>query len=148
MSIPSFNENGLLPQGIHTCSLDELRAVFGSFQKSDQRPRLMRKLEAFLVEVRASGIVRAVIVNGSFVTSKAEPNDIDLLLVLPSGHDFHADLGPAQYVVVDNRRVRRTYGLDALVAEENTSGYEALVQLFHRVRLQPRLTKGMLQIVV
>ncbi len=64
MAIPALNETGLLPDGIHTCTADELRARFGLFQTSDQRPRLMRQLEAFLAEVRTSGIVKAVIVNG------------------------------------------------------------------------------------
>jgi hypothetical protein len=146
MAIPPFDASGLLPHGIHNCSMDELRVRFGSFQGSDKRPRLMQQLEAFLHEVRASGIVRAIVVDGSFVTSKEAPNDIDLLLVLPSGHDFGADLGPAQYKVVDRRRVRRLYGLDIFVVENDSADYAALVRLFHRVRLQPRLTKGILVI--
>ena len=146
MTIPSLNENGVLPEGIHTCTVEEIRARFGSFQSSEQRPRLMRRLEAFLAEVRASNIVRAVIVNGSFVTGKPAPNDIDLLLVLAAGHDFHVDLSPTQYRVVDSRRVRRTYGLDIVVVEDASADYAALVHLFHRVRLQPHLTKGILRV--
>ena len=148
MPIPSLTEAGVLPHGIHTCSLDEVRARFGCFQTSDQRPHLMQKLEAFLVEVRASGLVRAVLINGSFVTSKPKPNDVDLVLVVAAGHDFHADLGPSQYVVVDSRRVRRVYGLDVLVAEESSADFAAFVRLFQRVRLQPRLTKGILRLEI
>ncbi len=146
MPIPPLDSDGLLPDGVHTCTLDEIKATFGSFQKSDQRPRLMQQLGAFLVEVRASGIVRGVIVNGSFVTSKPAPNDIDLLLVLPIGHDFHSDLGPAQYRVLDHRRVRRAYGLDVFIVEDDSADYTALVRLFHRVRLQPQLRKGILRL--
>lgn len=146
MAIPALNESGLLPDGVHTCTADELRTRFGSFQTSDQRPRLMRQLEAFLAEVKASGIVKAVIVNGSFVTSKEAPNDVDLLLVLPAGHDFRADLGPPQYMVVNRRRVRRVYGLDVFVVQEDSADYAALMRLFQRVRLQPRLTKGILRL--
>jgi hypothetical protein len=128
MAIPALNESGLLPDGVHTCTTDELHARFGSFQTSDQRPRLMRQLEAFLAEVKASGIVKAVIVNGSFVTSKEVPNDVDLLLVLPVGHDFRADLGPAQYMVVNRRRVKRVHGLDLFVVQEESADYAALVR--------------------
>jgi len=106
----------------------------------------MRLLEAFLAEVKASGIVRAVIVNGSFVTGQEAPNDVDLLLVLSAGHDFRADLGPAQYMVVNRRRVRRVYGLDIFVVQEDSADYAALVRLFQRVRLQPQLTKGILRL--
>jgi hypothetical protein len=146
MAIPRLDKNGLLPEGIHTCPIEELRGRFGCFQGSDQRPRLMRQLEAYVLEVRASRIVRAVLINGSFVTSKPAPNDIDLVLVLPPGHDFKADLGPAQYMVVDSRRVRRAYGLDVLIAEEGSAEYAALVRLFGRVRLQPGQAKGILKL--
>ena len=110
MPIPSLTAAGFLPAGVHICELDEARVRFGGFQGSDRRPNLMGKLETFLTEVRASKIVQAVIVNGSFVTSQETPNDIDLLLVLPTGHDFRADLRPGQYMVVNRRRVRRNYG--------------------------------------
>ena len=146
MSIPALEVTGLLASGIHACNVDEIRARFGRFQGSDRRPRLMQKLEAFLVELRASAIVRAVIIDGSFVTMEESPNDVDLLIVLPSGHDFRSELGPAQYKVLDRRRVRRTFGLDILVAEEGSEDYTALVSFFHRVRLQPQLTKGILRL--
>jgi len=106
----------------------------------------MRAFDSFLAEARAVGIVRALIVNGSFVTAKAAPNDVDLLLVLPTGHDFHADLGLAQYNVVDRQRVRRVYGFDVFVAEENSADYAALIRFFQRVRLQPGRSKGILRV--
>ena len=106
----------------------------------------MAKLETFVDELRASGMVRAIIVNGSFVTNKEAPNDIDLLIVLRTGHDFRADLTPTQYRVVDRRRIRRVYGLDVFVVEEHSADYAALIRLFHRVRLQPHLVKGILRI--
>ena len=90
--------------------------------------------------------MRAVVVDGSFVTGQHTPIDIDLLLVLTNGHDFHADLAPAQYMVVNRRRVNRVYGLDIFIVEESSEDYAALVRLFQRVRLQPGLTKGILRI--
>jgi len=106
----------------------------------------MEKFRAFVAELRSAGIVRAIIVNGSFTTKVAVPNDIDLLVVLAPGHDFRADLTPSQYLVMDRRRVRRAYGLDVFVVEENSADFVALVRLFHRVRLKPLLKKGMLRI--
>jgi len=89
----------------------------------------MEKLEAFLAEVRASRIVRAIVVDGSFVTSQEKPNDIDLLLVLPMGHAFRADLSPVQYIIIDRRRVTRKYKLDVFVVEDHSADYAALVPL-------------------
>ena len=84
MPIPDLNEDGLLPEGIHEASLEEVRERFGRFQRTDRRPELFSKLALFLTEVRACGLVEAVIVDGSFVTAKDEPSDIDLILVLRS----------------------------------------------------------------
>ena len=141
-----MNETGLLPQGIHNCSVSELRARFGIFQTSDRRPRLMQKLEAFLAEAKASRIVRAVIVNGSFVTSKEDPNDIDLIIVVAAEHDFRSDLKPTEYNVLSKQRVRRRFGFDLLVAREGSIEYVRWTEFFEQVRLEPDRRKGILEL--
>ncbi len=117
MSIPALDEHGFLPPGVHLCALSEVREQFGRFRGSDHRVRLFQKLETFLSEANSARLLRAVVVNGSFVTGKPLPNDIDLLLVLPAGHDFKADLGPAQYNLVDRPRVKQVYGFDVFVGK-------------------------------
>lgn len=146
MPIPMLNESGLLPPGVHLCTLAEVRDRFGGFQGSEQRPRLIQKVDSFVAEARAAGIVRALILDGSFVTSKPAPNDIDLMVVLPAGHDFGADLAPPSYNVVDRQRVRRVFGFDVFVVEDGSADFEALVRFFQRVRLQPEATKGILRV--
>jgi len=39
---------------------------------------------------RRSGIVERLVIGGSFVTSKSEPNDIDIVIVLSNDLDFDA----------------------------------------------------------
>jgi len=146
MPLPSFNEHGLLPVGIHDCTLDELKATFGSFQRSDRRQQLFAKLELFLAEVRVSGIVRRVILNGSFVTAKAEPNDIDFLLVVAADHSFEADLPPHEYNVLSKRRVHRRHGFDVLVARDGSEQYERYVRFFQQIRFEPGRFKGIVSI--
>jgi hypothetical protein len=146
MPIPNFNEQGLLPPGIYDCSLEEIGERFGTFESTDLRPRLYEKLQAFLRQVRSTNLAIAVIVDGSFVTSKHVPGDIDLILLLPSNHDFSAELQPMAYNVLSRRRVSRRYGFDALVARENTREYTEYTADFQRVRGQPHLQKGMLRI--
>ena len=146
MPIPNLNEQGLLPPGIYDCSVEEIGERFGTFQSTDHRPRLYEKLQAFLQQVRSINLANAVILNGSFVTGKADPNDIDLILVLPSSHDLRADLAPMAYNVLSRRRVSRRYGFDVLVARESTREYTEYTTDFQRVRGQPHLQKGMLRI--
>ena len=100
MPIPGLNDAGLLPAGVHDCTLDEGRQRFGVFQTTDRRPKLYDKLEALVQEAWATGLVADIIIDGSFVTAKPDPNDIDLILVLNPGHDFTAELRPFVYNVL------------------------------------------------
>jgi hypothetical protein len=45
----------------------------------------------------AGAFVEAVLIAGSFVTSKPDPNDIDIVLVVTANYDFSKDLPPTLY---------------------------------------------------
>src|SRR5919109_1209681 len=121
--IPSFDQNGNLPEGIHDCTVDEAAERFGSFQQAIHRRQLWDSFLEFMREVIDSGLVDAILVDGSFVTAKAEPNDIDLVLVVSANHDFAADLKPSAYNVFSKRRVNRRFGFDLLVARADSEEY-------------------------
>ena len=144
--LPPFNEHGLLPDGIHDCTLEEVESRFGSFQGSDRRPQLWAQFREFFREAKATGLVDAVLLNGSFVTGGAEPNDIDLILVVLAKHDFARDLSPAEYNVLSAQRVKQRHKLDVLVARENSDQYRRYLRLFQQVRLEPDQTKGIVRI--
>ncbi len=146
MPIPEFDSAGFLPAGVHECSLVEVKGRFGAFQTTDARCRLFERLETFLAEVRPTGFVVAVIVNGSFATSKHGPNDIDLILLLASTHDFSAHLRPFEYNVLSRRQVRKLYRFDILVAQEGKPELQEYVDFFAQVRGAPGRTKGMLRV--
>jgi hypothetical protein len=148
MPLPILDPDGLLPAGIHDCTLDELRARFGSFQGNDRRPSLFARLEDFLAEVRAAGLVRHILVDGSFVTSKRDPNDIDLILIVASDHDFSEDLSPSVYNVLSKQRVHRRFGFDMLVAREASVEYQRWTEFFQQVRLEPDRRKGILRLTI
>ena len=146
--IPALDQHGLLPVGIHDCTLAEAEARFGRFQESEHRPRLWADFTAFLREVKMSGIVESVWLDGSFVTSKSAPNDVDLILVVSASHDFSADLTPAEYNVLSKRRVFRRFGFDMLVAGAGSERLIRYVNFFQQVRFEPDRRKGILRIVV
>ena len=148
MAIPHLERSGLLPAGVHECTIDELKARFGRFQASDRRPKLFAKLELFVNELRAAKIVRSLLVDGSFVTSKAAPNDIDLVAVVGADHDFTADLDPLEYGVLSKSRVRHKYGFDLLVAREDSLEYRRWTEFFQQVRLEPNQQKGILKVAL
>ena len=146
MPIPAFDEHGLLPIGVHDCTLDELKARFGGFQQTDRRPQLCAKLEAFVAEAKAAQIVRHILVDGSFVTAKPDPNDIDLILIVAAEHDSSAELSPAEYNVVSKRRVHRRFGFDMLLAREHSVEQSRWTEFFQEVRLEPGRRKGILRL--
>ena len=148
MPIPLLDADGFLPVGVHDCTLEEVKARFRSFQTTNRRPQLFAKLEAFLKEVRAAGIVQSVLVDGSFVTTKPEPNDIDLIFVLAPGHNFSADLSPTEYNVLSKRRVYRQHGFDLLVACADSEEYRRYLRFFQQIRFAPGHAKGILRIAL
>jgi hypothetical protein len=72
--IPALTPRGELPPGEFTVSLVEIEHVFG--QATPQRQKLMAGLKAAVAAFAEAGVHR-LWVNGSFATSKPEPNDID-----------------------------------------------------------------------
>ena len=148
MAIPEPAPDGLLPPGLHDCSIDDIRTRFGAFQGSDRRPRLFERLEQYLSEVRRTRLLQAVIVDGSFVTAVAEPNDVDLVLVLQPGHDFSADLQPFEYNVLSRRQVQKHYGIDVLVAAAGSAAAAEYEAFFAQVRGAPGRSKGLLRLTL
>jgi hypothetical protein len=146
VAIPAFNEHGLLPEGIHDCTLEEVGARFGTFQASDRRSTLWAKFKEFMEDATACELVEAVLVDGSFVTAEIDPNDIDLILIVPEDHNFSADISMAEYNVVSRRRVHRRCGFDLLVARSDSEEYRRYLSFFQQVRFEPEKKKGILRI--
>ena len=108
-----FDDRGLLPPGIRDATLAEIEASFARFQKTDRRIKLFEKLKACLTELRRTGWQCEVILDGSFVMPPVdEPNDIDLILVLPADWDRARELRPFEYNLLSKRFARREYEID------------------------------------
>lgn len=72
--IPPFDrDTGNLPAGVHDAAWSEVKARFG---ETSRRKQLLRGLEQALRQLAAAGC-SSVLLDGSFVTAKAEPNDYD-----------------------------------------------------------------------
>jgi len=70
VSIPDFDSNGNLPPGAYTVSLEEIE------ERTERRQQLLTGLKAAIANL-AQAHVKRVWIDGSFVTAKDEPNDID-----------------------------------------------------------------------
>jgi len=110
MTIPKLQDNSELPEGEHLASLDEIEAVYGSF--TGRRKELMKGLRDASTNLEAAG-VRTIWINGSFVTDKKEPNDIDGCWE----YTQQVDISILDPVFLGNRgEMKRKYGLDFFIA--------------------------------
>jgi predicted nucleotidyltransferase len=80
MPIALFNSAGDLPVGIHQATLEEVLERFGT--ENPQRRRLAQRLRRIFTFATETGQLARFIVFGSFITSKTEPNDIDVFLIM------------------------------------------------------------------
>jgi hypothetical protein len=85
LALPPLTEEGELPLGVHLASLSEVRARFGV--SSALRKTLILRLERIHRLARATGHLARFVVFGSFVTSKPEPQDVDLFLLMDDAFD-------------------------------------------------------------
>lgn len=94
MALPAFDSRGDLPPGIHTATLEEVIVRFGVI--SANRQVLALRLERVYKLAAASGQVARFIVFGSFVTDKAEPNDVDVFLLMENSFEYDQLVGEAR----------------------------------------------------
>lgn len=86
MTIPAFDEVGNLPVGEHVATLEEVIDAF--CQETSRRRDLRKDLEWVVEELLDRGVVE-IWIDGSFVTRKARPGDIDIAYN-PAGVDPHS----------------------------------------------------------
>ena len=146
MPIPVLTTDGFLLTGTFDCTLAEVRTRFGSFQGSETRERLFTKLAELVTAAQRSGLFDFLLLDGSFVTAKSAPNDVDLVAVLRLGHDFERDLPMSEYALVSRALLRRRFGFDIIVAEQDSQLYLTYVEFFSRIRENPAARKGLLRL--
>jgi hypothetical protein len=128
-------QDGVLPTGLHFCTLEEVKAVFGQFRRSDRRPQLTERLARYIQDAQNSGVVSAVVIDGSYVTAKEEPGDIDLIVALRPDFDLTAEMRPLEYNIQSAPMVRKLYGFDVLPAVDGSETYRRFLDFFSRVKL-------------
>jgi hypothetical protein len=119
-----------------------VEAAFGRFQTTDRRMRLTDALRRFLAEAKRTGFVSAVLLDDSYVTAKDEPEDIDLIVVLPADWDQTRVLRPFEYNVVTRVGARRVgYAFDLYAYPDGSDGLRQMLDLFATVN--PRKSAGL-----
>lgn len=116
--IPDFTNGGLLPPGVHEATLEELREKLGF---SRRRRTLIAGLERALALMSGGGIQR-VYIDGSFVTDKPRPNDIDGCYDMVPGMTL-SSVAPIWPPTHQNRLMsKERFGVDFFPADAVESG--------------------------
>jgi hypothetical protein len=109
----SFNNKGLLKPGVYKLKIEEIQKYFGSL--NSKRIELFNGLLKALENMKISGI-NNVYIDGSFITTKEQPNDIDGCW----DYENNIDLNILDPVFLDfkNSRInmKLKYGVDFFIA--------------------------------
>jgi len=88
MLLPNFTPSGDLPEGVHQATIDEVIARFGS--GTSQRQTVTARLQRIYQLAQNTGKLQRLIIFGSYITAKPEPNDIDVVLIFDDDFDIMA----------------------------------------------------------
>jgi len=114
-------------------SLDDLRLRFGT--STPRRQFLFRQLDIIIDQLRATRKLKRVFLFGSFVSGKASPNDVDLLVVMNSGFST-AQLGGKILELFQHDVCRIRYHADLFWVTEavGKARIDDLLEVFSRDR--------------
>ena len=139
--IPAFRTDGYLPEGLHPANEAEITFRFGS--DTPRRTRLVLRLRRWLFLAREIG-ARRILIDGSFVTAKPEPDDIDAVILLPVNFAAQVEQGFGSAIELEQMLLTRRP--EELFAAEDESDWNDWFEFFSRTREPDGRRKGLVEI--
>ena len=139
--IPPLRTDGYLPEGLHLASEAEVTFRFGS--ATPRRRRLTLRLRRWIDLARRVG-ARRLLIDGSFVTGKPEPNDIDAVILLP--HDFQRQIESVVDAALELEAMVLTRHPEEIFAAEDDDDWRDWVEFFSCTREPDGRRKGLVEI--
>jgi len=138
MPIPAFDRFGLLPGGIHECTIEEVEV---DLAWNDERRRLTALLQEFIaVELTPRfTVVPPVVLDGSYVSQKASPSNINLVLEL--SHLSDEEQWEGQVLFQRTAELFRLYQIEMLPGLKSLK--QDFVDLLQTLRPQTAFEKGL-----
>lgn len=157
--IPPLTTQGLLPEGVFEATLSEIAMAFAN---NSIRRDLFMHLEKYLRDFTGSRYIRELYIDGSFVTDKKSPGDIDVFMFLDQSE--YLDLinqSPHELAFLHNQFCRQEYSLDlyfkvrtnVTMSMQNNNDF---VQYFQYIgvktglikNLDPKHKKGIIKVIL
>lgn len=111
----------LLPAGIHATTFEQIKIVaVDAFPNSKRRRLLHNNLMDWATKIQTLGVHGFLWIDGSFSTTKENPNDIDLIFFLsPTTIDSaEEDIIKEIKILLDRSYVATAYNLDLYIMSE------------------------------
>jgi hypothetical protein len=138
---PVFDVDGFIPP-IQVCTEAEVARWFGF---SDRRQGLLDRVRKWIGLARAVE-ARRFLLDGSFVTAKDGPGDVDAVVLLPEG--FHDRLDAGNPAAVALRGMFRTREPGELFAAEDEEDWWGWFGFFSRTRKANGRHKGLIEVAL
>lgn len=139
--IPDFRDDGYLPEGVHMATEAEVTFRFGA--STPRRRRLVLRLRRWL-ELSRLTKSRRFLVDGSFVTAKEDPNDIDAVVLL--SEDFNQQVASELDAALELEEMLLTRHPEEIFAAEDVQDWTDWVSFFCRTRERDGRRKGVVEI--
>lgn len=142
MAIPNFDNNGVLPYGIYAASIDDIGEYFCSYGNIKIRETLFESFNKYLNDVMKHNVQVEIYIDGSFVTNKEEPGDIDVLIMYDVEY-YNDDWKKLIY----NEYVKIHYkGVHVLPASLYSDSKEMTLDFAHDCENMPNVRKGLVRV--
>lgn len=139
--LPSLRADGYLPEGLWLASEAEVIFRFGA--PTPRRRRLALRLRRW-VELARQVAARRLLVDGSDVTAKAEPKDIDAVILLPL--DFEQQLDAGFEPALELEEMLLTRRPEEIFAAEDEADWNDWFEFFSRTRQADGRRKGLVEV--
>lgn len=154
MSLPTFNPNGLLPPGIHECTLADAQ---DRFVTNPYRAQLWKRFLGFVEWTHSFNNFDILYLDGGYITDKPQPQDIDVILQTRSPYGTAALESMIPFFRYGTEKILEQYGVHLHFWSEGFPGGVNDFRLFFQyVRpqdaaprgLQPGATKGIVKVTL
>jgi len=139
--IPEFRDDGYLPEGSHLATEAEITFRFGT--STSRRRRLVLRVRRW-IELARNVRARRLLIDGSFVTSRQEPNDVDAVILLPP--DFEKQIESNAQAAIELEQMLLTHRPEEIYAAEDEIDWQEWVEFFGRTREADGRRKGLVEV--
>jgi hypothetical protein len=139
--IPPFRPDGYLPDGLHTAPEADIIFRFGS--ATARRRQLTLRVRRW-VELARQVDARRLLIDGSYVTEKPSPGDVDAVVLLPA--DFKTRILWGNDSALELEQMLLTRRPEELFAAEDEADWNEWVEFFSRTREFDGRRKGLVEV--